>query len=548
MRVFRPSRRMFLLGAGGAMLAIPFLPSLVPREARAQTTPGAVPKRYVSLWTNYDYGHPRHWYPTLGTLSQSLTKPGEAAVGYQSLRSLLGTNRGLSRILGPALTPHLGSLNLMRGLDFIEYIGHGWGHNFGNLAGTVTNDKLTALTQVPTIDQVLGRSPKINPSASEPFLMANNGATVSYGPNGGGAIVRKSAMATTPREVYQTIFRGGAAPEAGQTVEPHPRTDTLSRVLEDYKRVRNGPQISALDRTVLDNAVDKLSDVQRNLTKQATQGCSYKGLSQSFETYHFDSRTTLKNMADLLVAAMMCDLNRVFHFAGYISDAYYNRSSEEFHNGHSHQPLATVAGRLNHEYMADIQGQFVTNFLGPLLDGMAAAIDTNGKSILYNSLVHFSIEHGTVHSFSDVPVLLAGNAGGALTSGHMIDYTNKAIFDGAFNVPAEGGWSGDPNNPNWVGFYHGLPVNRVFNTVMQAMGLARSDYERTDINAWYVNRSDGAIGRHNDGLAVVGGYGLVGLPDPPRNSSWEMYGHHRYHDYRLQYFKDPLPLPAASAA
>jgi len=254
-------------------------------------------------------------------------------------------------------------------------------------------------------------------------------------------------------------------------------------------------------------------------------------------------------MADLVVAAMMCDLNRVFHFSGYISDAYYNKSSEEFHNGHSHQPLETVAGKINHEYMADIQGQFVKNFLAPLLDGMAAAIDpANGKSILYNSLVHFSIEHGTVHSFSDVPTLLAGNAGGALTSGHMIDYTNKAIFDGEFNIPAEGGWSGDPSSPNWIGFAHGLPVNRVLVTALQAMGLQRADYERTDINQWYANLTSGAIGTQNNGITSVGGYGLVGLPDPKANSQWEMYGHHRYHDYNLHYFKDPLPLPPASAA
>lgn len=540
------SRRMFLVGAGGAMLAIPLLSSLLPKEARAQGA--GVPKRYVSLWTSYDYGHPRHWYPTLQPLAQTMTKPGEAPVRYQALRALLGGRPALSRVLGAGLTKHLGSINLMRGLDFIEYFGHGWGHNFGNLAGTVTNDKLNSLTQIPTIDHVLGRSPKVN-VAGEPFLVANqaNGATASYGPNGGGAIVRKTSAASTPSEIYQSLFRGGAAPEAGQKVEPHPRADVLSRVLEDYKRVRSGPQISALDRTVLDNAVDKLSDVQRNLAKQATLGCAYKGIPRTFDSYHFDSKQTLKNIADLIVAGMMCDLNRVYHFTGYVSDAYYNRSSEEFHNGHSHQPLATVGGRLNHEYMADIQGQFAANFLVPLLDGMASAMDTNGKSVLYNSLVHWSIEHGTVHSFSDIPTLFAGNAGGALTSGHMIDYTNPALFDGAFNVPAEGGWSGDPGNANWAGYGHGLPANRALVTALQAMGLQRADYERTDINRTYVNRTGAVLGARNDGIAEIGGYGLVGLPDP-RQSSWEMYGHHRYHDYDLRYFKDPLPLPPASAA
>ncbi len=548
MRVHRLSRRMFLQGAGGAALAIPFLPSLVAGEARAQSQ--AAPRRYVSLWSSYDYGHARHWYPTLGTLGSSLQKPGEAAVGYQSLRSLLAGRPGLSKVLGAGLTPHLGSINLMRGLDFIEYYGHGFGHNLGNLPNTTSNERLTSLPQLMTIDQVLGRNARVNPVASEPYLISNQGTCVSAGPDASGRIGRKSAIASTAQQMYQTIFRSGAVVESGQTASAHPRRDVLSRVLDDYRRVRNGSQISALDKVVLDNALDKLSEVQRNISQQTqvANGCAYKSISRTSGTDSFDSVATFRNLADLMVAAMMCDLNRVFHVSAYINDEYYNKTSGQFHDGHTHRPLEVVAGKLNHEYLAEIQAQLVDNFLVPLLNGMASAVDAaNGKSLLYNSLVHFTMESGAVHSFSDTPTLLAGNAGGALTSGHMIDYSNRAIFDGEFNLPHEGGWTGDPNSPNWVGYWHGLPINRLFNTVLQTMGLARADYERSDINQWYRNRTDGAIGAQNNNISDIGGYGYVGVADA-RQSQWEMYGHHRYHDYNLNFFKDPLPLPATSAA
>jgi hypothetical protein len=206
-----------------------------------------------------------------------------------------------------------------------------------------------------------------------------------------------------------------------------------------------------------------------------------------------------------------------------------------------------VAGKVNHEYLADIQAQLINNFLVPLLDGMAAATDAvNGKSLLYNSLVHFGMESGTVHSFSDIPTLLAGNAGGALTTGHMIDYSNRAIFDGSFNLPAEG-WSGDPADPNWVGYWHGLPINRLWNTVLQTMGLQRSEYERQDINTYFRNRTDGALGAQNNNVMEVGGYGHVGVANPPTESQWMMYGHHRYKDYNYHYFKDTLVMPPTSA-
>jgi hypothetical protein len=549
MKIHKTSRRMFLQGAGGAALAIPFLPSLWGKEARAQSA--SIPKRYIAVWSDYDYGHGRHWYPTLQPLPQSLQKTGEAPVGYQSLRSLLGTRPALSKILGAGLTPHLGSLNLLRGLDFIEYFGHGFGHSFGNLASITSNTTLNSMTHVLTVDQVLGRNRRVNPSASEPFLLSNNTTGASYGLNASGEVVRMGSMATTAQEVYQALFRSGSVAETGQAATAHPRRDVLSHVLEDYRRVRNGAQLSGQDRVVLDNSMDKLAEVERNISAQTTvsNGCSYKDVPRTYGTAAYDSAVTYKNMADLLVAGMMCDLNRVFHFSGFLADDYYNKSSGLFHDGHTHRPLETVAGKLNHEYLSEIQAQLVTNFLVPLLNGMASATDAaNGKSILYNSLVHFSIESGTVHSFSDVPTLLAGNAGGALTSGHMIDYSNRALFDGEFNVPAEGGWSGEPTSPNWVGYTHGLPVNRVFNTVLQAMGLTRSEYERTDINGWYRNRTDGAIGAQNNNIAEVGGYGLVGVANPVGESAWEMYGHHRYHDYNLHYFKDPLSFPAASAS
>jgi hypothetical protein len=540
---------MFLQGAGGTLLAIPFLASLLPRNTWAQST--TVPKRYFSLSSNYDYGHARHWYPTLGPLSQTLQKPGEAPVTYQTLRSLLGNRPALSKVLGPGLTPHIDSINLLRGLDFIEYYGHGFGHQIGSLGGYTSNDLLNGLPLMMTLDQVLGRNARFNPNASEPFLASNVQGSISMGPDASGRIIRRYASASsTPQAIYQTLFRSGAVAETGQTTIAHPRRDVLSRVLDDYRRVRAGSQISSLDKMVLDNALDKLSEVQRNIAAdtQSTNGCSYKTISRTGGTSNYDSVTNLKNMADLLVAGMMCDLNRSFQFTGQITDDYYNRSNEQFHNGHSHSPLQMVAGKLNHEYLSEIQAQLVANFLTPLLNGMASAIDAqNGKSILYNSLVHFTIESGAVHSFSDAPNLLAGNAGGAITSGHMIDYTNSTIFDGPFNVPTEGGWSGDPKSPNFVGYLHGLPVNRAFNTILQAMGLQRSDYERTDINQWYRNRTDGVIGVQNNNISEVGGYGYVGAPDATK-SSWEMYGHHRYHDYNLNFFKDTLAMPSTNAA
>ena len=50
---------------------------------------------------------------------------------------------------------------------------------------------------------------------------------------------------------------------------------------------------------------------------------------------------------------------------------------------------------------------------------MAATQDVDGNSLLYNSLVYFSseLQDGDQHTHNDLPVLLAGQAGGAVATG-----------------------------------------------------------------------------------------------------------------------------------
>ena len=60
MKRMKPTRRLFLKGAGGAVLAMPFLESLAPRDAAGQTvTP---PKRFIVL-KSFSTQLVQEWYP-----------------------------------------------------------------------------------------------------------------------------------------------------------------------------------------------------------------------------------------------------------------------------------------------------------------------------------------------------------------------------------------------------------------------------------------------------------------------------------------------------
>jgi hypothetical protein len=55
------------------------------------------------------------------------------------------------------------------------------------------------------------------------------------------------------------------------------------------------------------------------------------------------------------------------------------------------------------------------------------AIDEGGTSLLHNSILMFasSLFDGDAHSADQLPIVLAGGAGGALARGRVLDYLDK---------------------------------------------------------------------------------------------------------------------------
>ncbi len=543
MIVSKLNRRMFLQGLGGALLPIPFLESLLPREAWARRSQNAeVVKRYIAVISNYDYGHHLNWFPDLTRPSGILNPPDHHSVHYQPLRDYLKNRNQLSRILGPALSPYVDQMNLFRGLDIVTKFGHGSGHLLGNLQGVINNENLRALDPLLTIDQVLLRNKKFNPNGKELIYLSTNDDSYSWGYNSAGQIVPKSRVPKNVAQAFNMLFNNGQVPESGGDSgrTPHARADVLNRVLFDYNRVRKGRQISSIDKLVLDNATDKISDLQRGLQEEGrttpAASCKYKSLDTSENGQHYADSLTFKNYANLMIAAMLCDISRVGLFSSEIWG--YGRQTDpnsSFHQGHSHTIFDVYSGQVNWQYMGDIQRDFVNAFIVPLVQGLSAAVDpTNGQSFLHNSIVHVGFEHSLLHGIGSVPALLFGNAGGAITSGNLVDYTNWSLPP---EPGIEGGWSMDPASPTFTHQWHGTTYNRLLVTVLQAMGLEPSDYENPKINRHLVGRTDSLYGPHNNNISHIGGYGYaawkyIEATDPARNKMFD-----------FNHFKLPLALP-----
>jgi hypothetical protein len=72
--------------------------------------------------------------------------------------------------------------------------------------------------------------------------------------------------------------------------------------------------------------------------------------------------------------------------------------------------------------------------LAYLAGKLAEVEDVNGKSMLENSLLFFSsdISDGDKHNHDDMPVLLLGQGGGAISGGQHIVYDDQPWFANLF--------------------------------------------------------------------------------------------------------------------
>lgn len=551
MKFDRLSRRMFLRGAAGASLSIPLLESLVPREARAQ---GMGVRRFISIISPYDMGHHASWLPNTNSPLTNIAQPmrtfapgnGHHDVRWQPLTDFVpNSSTPLSIVAGTAFNPYLSSMNLMRSLNHTVRYGHGGAFVLGGIPGDAgILAERGILPTIETADVVLNKNRAFNPAGLPLIFCGNSGFgpdAYSYSANGGAA-ANNTCLGDDLLAIYNRLFSNGTLPENGAGTIRHPRYDILTRVQEDYTRVRNSRRISAVDRQTLDNALDQFRDTQMSLTRVATSSCSHRSLSRQGTFWQAASMPTIgAAMADLIVASIMCDSARVFTIGAPQLQGTHNGQIDQ-HEEVSHVPFSQVGGRNSWELSAERKNAIVRNFVAPLLNRLSAATDpSNGRSYLYNSLVYFTAESGIAHGYGSHPVMLFGNAGGSVSSGNYIDYANRAR--GAF--AGADGFTDTVGAPDFSSNWWGVHYNRLLVTILQAMGLSPADYENHSLNQQLYGRTD--LGAGNQNLQNIGGFGFA-LPQDISGQMTNSWGFNTYirpglENQDLRMFSRPLPLP-----
>lgn len=481
------NRRQFLVGAGGATLALPMLTSLLPAKARAQA---AQPRpRFIAMASSHGCVSEANMYPGNPSIVERFKLFSDHEVTRSELRlNVNGGTASLSPVLSASsqkLTPQLvGKMNVIRGLDVSWSLGHHTGGHLGNFARNDTNKRGDDVR--PTIDQVLAYSSSFYPDLGSikkrsMHVGIDGNFSISWGysnpKHGGGGSGNIQAVPTSfsSKDLFDSIFVRQGNPQQSA------RTPIVDRVFASYKSLHDGAfgdarRLSAADRRRLEEHMGRIAELQqrvnvvaqcRNETPGRSVDKSSGGLREQV-IRESQTREFYQTFNDVIVAAFTCGTSRIATIYPHGFTPYA---------GDWHQEVAHTA-QANPEKQRTLAGENRRYFEEMFVD-LISKLDveeTNGKTFLDNTLVMWSQESGpSTHDPVGIPVVTAGSAAGFLRTGNYLDYRRTT-------------------GPKWGQFSPGVLYNQWLGTVLQAMGVPPSEYERDGARGYGLYHEENTYG------------------------------------------------------
>ncbi|MFO7177528.1 MAG: DUF1552 domain-containing protein [Pseudomonadota bacterium] len=410
-------------------MALPLLEAMLPQRASAQTP--AV-QRFVAFF--YPNGtDPRKWNPAAGPLTAS-TLPeclkdlgGFAAEGiwpaeeatFQDVTVVTGIDHS-----GVCVDIHMPSMSLSA---------------YKGVANSYTPPE-------PTLDQYLAD----HLQGDTPYRTLTLSATGSTDIGQGHISFRKGGQAETvvrnPRQLFDALFGSesmgsgdGAAAERARARQ----ASVLDFVKEDAARL--SARLGAADKQRLDQYLESVFELEKQVNAGAsptTTSCTVPTQPQTGGNWH----TKSKQFIDLAVLAMACDLTRVVtiqysdswgvHYSDYKlgeglesvgdwSDHFISHKLDDQDRATDLDKLARSEAQRIADARVVATSRFKVRRFAYLVNALKRATTANG-SLLDESLVLYVSENGDgdSHSRKNMPILIAGRAGGFET-GRAVDATNK---------------------------------------------------------------------------------------------------------------------------
>lgn len=397
-------RRMLLKGAGAA-IALPFLDAMRPALAAPST--GKSPRRIAVVYV-----------------------PNGIAVMKDWKLAETGTVFKFSRILKP-LERHRQDITVLSGLaNHAAVKGKGGGHAKATgsfLSGA--SPKYTAGADVRagiTFDQIAAqhwatetRVPSLQLGCEDSRMVGNcdTGSSCAYtntlswkGPE------TPLAVEVNPRSVFERLFG---------TVDPSLPADVRARralyrkSILDQTRDNAAKLVSSLggaDRRKMDEYLTGIREVERRI--QAAENDPVVPPSEKPSGIPFEYSDYVKLMFDLQVIAFRSDLTRVSTMM--LGREGSVRTYPEIGVPDPHHPLTHHRGHPDFIEKVTKINEFHVQLFASFLDKLKAVNDGDGTLLDHSAILYGSaLSDGNAHSNFDLPLVLAGHAGGVPGGRHI---------------------------------------------------------------------------------------------------------------------------------
>lgn len=468
------TRRQFLVGSGKALLALPFLPSLIGDKALAQQM--AMPPKRMMLFL-FEHCNLNEIWPLRSVATNPVGTRGIRDVNLSQLGAIASHSYAFNNARYESLK-NAGLMTYMRG-----FRQDGWNGCHGDMyLSAVGSSRNGGDYLLPTADQVFENSPTLYPQGTS----LNVRKAIRIGLGGGNIFNHKvaGAMVRPPiyegyqiQNFYNDVFAsltGGTTPVNDLTNQR--KSNILNRIMGSYSSFSGNRRISSEDRTRVTTHLDLLSDLQKNFAQLAQTQPQITCTRPAAPGNIGGAPTEYTRMyLGLLAVAFRCGLTK---FGTIMFDAHDpqwipNLGITDFHgaiHGGQGAPIQLSAFQRWYRYYGNL---IADNFLAPLdqLEG------TTRKTYIENMITGM-ITTGAMHPNEagndgghggyDAQQILIGNMGGGLRSGRYYnmnaensDYPYNSFMLTLFQLmgvpPAEYAFA--TSNGRGFGYYEGYAAN-----------------------------------------------------------------------------------------
>jgi len=224
-----------------------------------------------------------------------------------------------------------------------------------------------------------------------------------------------------PRSVFERLFGAGDSEERAASLGQRyaSKKSVLDFVQQDAKALQK--YLGRSDRHKLDEYLTGVREIERQIEKAESMGRPKDPGVAPPDATPDSYKEHLRLMMDMMVLAFKTDSTRISTFL--MAHDGSTRSFPDIGVADGHHNISHHKGNAdNLEKLAKIDTFYIEQ-LAYFLDRLKNTPDVDGKSLLHNSMIVYGgcISDGDRHNHNDLPIVVAGNAGGAFAPGRHVD-------------------------------------------------------------------------------------------------------------------------------